>query len=189
MQLRNITLLTSSMIALAQMASAQGFYIDGGYAAISTDIEFEDSDLDESLEFGFDLVGGHVGYGFSPYFGVEFEALIGVQDDTISQSIEDVDIDFTLDLKHVLGAYARGNLPLGEQFTAFGRAGIVTAELEASTNIEGIAAESESEEALAIGLGGEFDFTDQIYVRGDYTRYEFEDDGLDAFMAGIGFRF
>jgi len=189
MQLRNITLLTSSMVALAQVASAQGLYIDGGYSAVSTDIEFDDADLDETFDFGFGLVGGHAGYTFSPYFGVELEALIGVQDDTITQSIDDVDVDLTFDLKQVLGAYARGNLPLGEQFTVFGRAGIVTAEIEGSTNVEGVEAESDSEEAVAIGLGAEFDFTDQIYVRGDFTRYEFEEDGLDAFMASVGFRF
>ena len=191
MQLRNITILMSSIIALAQAASAQGFYVDGGYAAMSTDFEFEDSELDEALdfEFGFGLIGGHAGYAFSPYFGVEVEALIGVQDDTVTQSVDDVDVDLTFDLKHIFGAYARGNLPLGEKFTVFGRAGIVTAELEASTNVAGVAAESDSDEALAIGLGGEFNLSDQIYVRGDFTRYEFEDDGLDAVLASVGFRF
>ena len=193
MQLPKTTLLGTLMVALAPLATAQGFYVDGGYTAVSTDFDIEEEDLDVSYDLDFGLVGGHVGYDFNPYFSIEGEALFGVQDDTKTETFEigdsELDVDYVFDLKHLVGAYARGNLPLGDQFRAFARAGYVTGELELSTNVEGVESESESGEAIALGVGGEFNFTQQIYARGDYTRYEFDDVSLDAFMASVGFRF
>ncbi|MEM9571154.1 MAG: porin family protein [Pseudomonadota bacterium] len=193
MQLPKPTLLGALAFLAAPFATAQTIYVDGGYASASTDFDIEIEDFEESFDLTFGLVGGHIGYDFNPYFSIEGEALIGVQDDTHTVTIEDVeddvDVDFIFDLNHLVGAYARGNLPLGDQFRAFARAGYVTGEIELSTNLEGVESESDSGEAFALGVGGEFNLTEQIYARGDYTRYEFDDASLDAFMASVGFRF
>lgn len=193
MQLPKNTLLGTLAILVAPFASAQGFYVDGGFAVTSLEFDLEFDDFEDTSDLSFGQIGGHVGYEFSPYFGVEGEALFGIQDDTHTVTIDDfedeVDVDFVFEINHIVGAYVRGNLPLGEKFRAFARAGYVTGEIEISTNIEGGESEKGSDEAFAIGLGGEFEFTHQFYARGDYTRYEFDGASLDAFMAGVGLRF
>lgn len=197
MQLQKITLLGTAIIALAPIASAQSWYVDGGYFYAETDEPLSaDSIAFESPDLSFGLAGGHIGYEFSPYFSIEGEVLFGVEDDTLGDTTielleESVDVNLSLDINQVFGAYARGSLPLGEQFSVFGRAGVVTTEFEVSATAEDIATITETEwsEALAVGIGGEFDLTEQIYLRGDYTRYEYEDVGANTLMASLGFRF
>ena len=193
MQLPKTILLGSILLLSAPYVAAQGFYVDGGYATASTDLDTGIDELDDSIDLTFGLVGGHAGYDFTPYFGVEGEVYFGVQDDSHIETFdfggESVDLDLSFDIKHLVGAYARGNLPLGERFRAFARAGYVTSEIEISSGGETVETDSGFDQAYALGLGGEFDFTEQIYARGDYTRYEFDDLGLDTFMASVGFRF
>ena len=189
MQIRNILILGSSILAFLPAAFAQGFYVDGGYATNSLEAE-DDIDLD------FSAINGHAGYDVTPYFGVEGEALIGVQDDsfTVTDVSDDDDTvtetsTFDVSLNSIFGVYAKANLPLGEKFNAFARVGFAVGEIEASIDFDGGSSETFTEEGVAFGVGGTFDFTPQIYARGDYTRYDLDDFESDAFMAGVGFRF
>lgn len=197
MQIRNFWILGSSILALLPAAFAQGFYVDGGYAATSLELEFEDDDAAaESLDLDFGAIGGHAGYDFTPYFGVEGEVIIGVKDKsfiTVGVSDDDESVieteNIDVSLNSIFGVYAKANLPLGEQFNAFARVGYAVGELEASSDLDGSENEKGTEEGVAFGVGATFDFTQQIYARGDYTRYDFGEADTDAFMAGVGFRF
>jgi len=193
MQIRNILILGSSIMALFPAAFAQGFYVDGGYAVASSELDFDEDDDDgESLDSDLGAIGGHAGYDFTPYFSIEGEVLVGVQDETltlqgVSPDVDDVDVDISLN--SIFGVFAKANLPLGEQFNAFARVGYAVADVEGSTDFDGGASASDTAEGVAFGLGATFDFTQQIYVRGDYTRYDFDGAESDAVMAGVGFRF
>jgi outer membrane immunogenic protein len=179
----------------APTAIAQGFYVDGGYANVSVDYEFEEDDFEESFDFDFGAIGGHVGYDFNSYIGVEAEVLVGIADESISVSVEgeveapDVDVDIDVKLKSVYGVFAKGNLPVSEQFSLFARLGYVTGELEASTDVEGVESFTDSDEAIAYGVGATFAFSENFYARGDYKRYDFEGTAADALMIGAGVRF
>jgi len=194
MQIRNILILGSSIAALLPAAVAQGFYVDGGYSAASSELEFvdeEDADSTASFDLNMGAIGGHVGYDFTPYFGVEGEVLIGVQDGSFT--FEDValedDIEFDVGMNSMFGVFAKANLPLGERFNAFARAGYAAGEFEISTDGEDGVSVSDTADGVGYGVGASFDFTQQIYVRGDFTRYDFAGGDIDSAMAGVGFRF
>ena len=196
MILRTLFASTAVFVAGAiPTAFAQGFYADGGYASVSLDYDFEDEDFAESFDFDFGAIGGHVGYDFSPYFGVEGELLIGVKDESLSVTIEgeteDADIDANVDvsLESVYGVFGRAIWPVSEQFTVFGRAGYVSGKIELSTDVEDYETLSDSDEAFAYGVGATFVLSGNVYARGDYTRYDFDGSAADMFMIGAGVRF
>jgi outer membrane immunogenic protein len=192
-----------SLVAIATPASlAQGFYVDGGYSKLSLDLEVEDS-----FAFDFDLaaIGGHFGYDFSPYFAVEAEGLYGLSDDSAgafaldgelvheNDMLDDVtyyEIDLSVELKYLVGAFAKANWPVTEQFTIFGRAGYAGGEIEGTIS-DGTDSETVSDtgKGFAYGLGLSVDLNENVFIRGDYTIYDIEDAETDAFMIGAGIRF
>jgi len=194
MQIRNMLILGASIMTLLPAAFAQGFYVDGGYSVSSSELEFVDEDdADSTAAFDSDTgaIGGHAGYDFTPYFGIEGEVLIGVQDESFTFEgatvADDVEVDVGMD--SIFGVFAKANLPLGERFNAFARVGYAAGEVELSTDVEGGVTLSDTADGVGYGVGASFDFTPQIYVRGDFTRYDFEGADIDAAMAGVGFRF
>ena len=176
----------AAAICVAPSAAAQGFYIDGGYAAFKGDGGGGDEDalLDDETELTLGLLGGHYGYDFSPYVGVEAEILFGVKNDSGSFS----GIDYDLNINALAGAFAKAQLPVGDRFTAFARAGYFGATAEASFPGLDIDSEEETDFDFAIGFGATLALTDKTYVRADLTRYG-DDDGLDGLILGIGHRF
>lgn len=194
MQIRNMLILGSSIMILLPAAFAQGFYVDGGYSVSSSELEFvdeDDVDSTASVDLNMGAIGGHAGYDFTPYFGVEGEVLIGVQDESFTfegVTAED-DIELDIGVNSIFGVFAKANLPLGERFNAFARAGYAAGEFEISTDGEDGFSDSDTADGVGYGVGASFDFTQQIYVRGDITRYDFDGDAIDSAMAGVGFRF
>ena len=169
--------LAASVLALIPAANAQGFYGDVNYAFISSEEEDVDVDLG--------AITGHAGYIFNDYFAVEGELGFGVADESFSESGVTVDVG----LNYVVGVYGVGILPVGDKLNLFARAGFVQAELEASASGGGITfSDSESDEGYALGVGTSFDFTDNVYLRADYTRYVFDEDGVNAIMIGVGYK-
>ncbi|MEQ8405860.1 MAG: porin family protein [Oceanicaulis sp.] len=163
------TLLLASAAALlaASAASAQtadtGFSLGAGYTYLDTD----------GLDFDALTVRG--GYDFNAYFGVEGEALIGLGDEDFG--------GLDASLNYGVGAFAKARYPLSETVTAFARAGYVVAELE----LEGFG--SDDADGFAFGAGGEYAFGANA-IRGEYTRYEFEDDAeADGFSVSYVRRF
>ncbi|MEL6857004.1 MAG: porin family protein [Pseudomonadota bacterium] len=180
------TSVVAAAICVAPSAAAQGFYIDGGYAAFKGDSGGDDEDAlaDDETDLTLGLIGGHYGYDFSPYAGVEAELLFGVKNDSGSVS----GIDYDLNINVLAGAFAKAQLPLGDRFTAFARAGYFGATVEATFPGLDIDSEEETEFDVALGVGATFAFTDKSYLRADLTRYG-DQGGSDGLMLGIGHRF
>ncbi|MEL7042782.1 MAG: porin family protein [Pseudomonadota bacterium] len=181
-------------------AYAQGFYVDGGYALVSTDLDgaFETdvsaAEADIDLDFDFDTIGGHIGYAFSPYLAVEGEFLLGISEksQTLTASAIESEIEATVDfgLNAIYGVYGVGSFPIGDQFSAFLRAGYIYAEAEVDVTIgDERASDTAGEYGIGLGVGGTFSVTEQFYVRGDFTVYDIEETQLDMFMVGVGFAF
>ncbi|MDJ0922136.1 MAG: porin family protein [Henriciella sp.] len=167
-----ITAIMSSPYALAE-----GWYADAGYTHFSADIEGTSGDSD------LDAITGRLGYDLTPNFGVEGEVGFGLDDDDSTVA----DVTTSIGLNYVVGLYGKAQMPLGERASLYARAGIVNAELEA--DVSGIGSTEESETGAGYGVGGTFDVSERLYVRGDYTRYDIEDVESDAFTLAVGMRF
>lgn len=194
--------LISALTIGSNSAFAQGFYVDGGYSSLSTDYEETDS---ISLDLDFDAVGGHVGYEFNRYFGLEAEGLLGLSDETVTVygTADDVysspdliddeeyeELDVELGLNYLVGAFAKANWPIHDNFTAFGRVGYAAGELELNASAEGESfSDSEVGDGFAYGVGLMIDVPYNFFIRGDYTIYNIEDAETDAWMLGAGIRF
>lgn len=159
-------------VAIAGSAVAEPeFNLSGGYTILDGD--------DGSL-------GAITGRGtvfFNQNFGFEGEASFGVQD-------EDVGVG-TLELNNQLAAFGIAKLPVNEQFDVFGRVGYGTSEFEAS--IPGVGSDSADVDGFMFGGGAQYFFTPTFGVRGDYTRFEADEDGFDGgadqFAISAVFRF
>ena len=173
---------TLGLFGLAPSAVAEGFYIDGGYLALTGDIDEEDL---EEIEVTLGLLGGHYGYDYSDYLGVEAELFFGAQNDSGTIS----GVDYELSTTVLAGVYAKAQLPIGDRFKVHARAGYVGATSEVSLPGTGLDNEEETEFDFAYGLGATFDFTDKTYIRADPTRYGSDDGGFDGLFVGIGHRF
>ena len=176
------TALVAAAAAPAGAASAQGFYVDGGYAFIGIDVE------DSGAEFDADIGAliGHGGYDINQFLAVEGELAIGIDDEEVSAG----GFDANLGLNYLVGAYGKASYPLVETVSVYARAGIVNAELEAEVSGPGgSASATESDTGYALGLGADAFLGDHGGIRFDYTRYDIEDLEADAFSIGYKFRF
>ena len=110
---------------------------------------------------GADLGGitGRVGVGFGPHFAIEGEASFGVKDDG------------GLELDNELGIFGVAKLPLTSQFDIFARAGV--SRIETSPGGD--------EDGAAYGVGGQFNFTPNDGIRGDWTRHDYDVGDVDAY--------
>lgn len=122
----------------------------------------------------FDTLTLRGGYDFTEYFGVEGDLLVGLGDENIGGA--DVSLDYGL------GAYAKLQAPLTENFSVFGRIGYVYWDAEASGG--GITL-SDSDDGFAYGVGAEWAFNGPNAVRFDYTRYDF--DGAESDGYGVSY--
>lgn len=148
--------------AMAQGTGSTGWHAGAGYTHY---------DLD-SVELG--GVTGRLGYRFHPNFALEGEATIGVVEDDIAG----VDVE----LDHAYGVYGVGYLPVSDNVELFGRVGY--AEVEASAGPF-----DASEDGIGYGVGAQMRLTDNVGIRGEYTRLEGDDDGADTFGVSAVFGF
>lgn len=178
---RTLTAL-AALSAVSAPAFAQGFYADAGYSFIGIEVD-EDG---ESGDVDLGALTGHIGYNFSEWLAVEAEGAIGIEDEEASFG----GVTASVGLNYLVGAYAKGQIPIGERINLYARAGLVHAEVEAEVTGAGFSgSESDSESGAAFGAGAEFFFTPQFGIRGDFTRYDIEDTEADAITAAAIFRF
>ncbi|MBI5942172.1 MAG: porin family protein [Caulobacterales bacterium] len=147
-----------SVAAIPAVSQAQEVYGTIGYAGVEAD----DANLG--------AIQGRLGYKFNPYVGIEGEAAFGVADDTVSG----VDVE----LKHELGAYVVGFLPVTPKADLFARVGYTSSEFDTSLgSVDG--------DGAAWGVGGQYHFTDKDGVRVDWTRHDY--DAGDANVWSVGY--
>ncbi|MEM0986302.1 MAG: porin family protein [Pseudomonadota bacterium] len=156
---------TAVGVAAAGYATAQPeFYAAVGYTAVDA------SDID-ILNTGVIRAGVNA----IPNIGVEVE---------YSRSLGSTDFfGGDLELDNQAAAYVVGRLPVTEKLEVFGRAGYGVIEL--SAEIGGFSA-SDSVDAFSFGAGAEFDITDNVALRADYTRFEADDSEIDGGINAFG---
>jgi len=148
--------LVSATMASTAMAESE-LYMNGGASNFDTD--------GASLN-AFTARGG---IEFNELLGAEFEASFGLGADD-SNGVD-------AELENQFGGFVVARYPVFDRVDVLGRVGYTTAEIQTSTN--GVSSDVNAD-GFAFGLGGEVMITDQIGVRGDYTRIEADDDQLDG---------
>jgi len=170
---KTILLSTAAAVLMAGAASAQDtkWNLGAGY----TYFDAEGGEID--------VLNIRGGYDFTEYFGIEGELLIGLTDEDVVVN----GVNASVGMDYGLGVFAKGQYPINEQVSLFGRLGYVHHELEAG--VAGLTA-SEEDNGFAYGAGFEWAFSGPNAVRVDYTRYDYEDFGeADTFSIGYVRRF
>jgi outer membrane immunogenic protein len=159
---------------LAPAASAQ-IYGGAGYQLFTADVEGEDATVGGVM--------GRLGYKANPFFGVEGEVAIGIQEDSFDVLGTEVDVS----LENSYGVFAVGWLPIPLVGDLFARIGYADLSVEASAT--GLGSVSDSGSGMAYGAGAQvspFPFTK---LRLEYTRYEPDDGEIDSFGVSALFQF
>ncbi|MBI1338857.1 outer membrane beta-barrel protein [bacterium] len=154
-------------------ASAQtsGVYAGGGYSHF---------DGDNAVVGG---LTGRLGVDFGRYWGLEGEVSFGINDDDVSIGTT----TGTVELDNAFGVFGVGKLPVSDRFDLFGRVGWAQAEVKGS--VAGLTA-SADDNGLAYGVGGNFWLTPVDGLRGEVTRFDFDDNSeLDVWSASYIRRF
>jgi len=194
----SITVLTASLFASAAMAQDNqgaddkaGLYGNIGVTLLSTELDLTQTEVSGQV---FDLgtpspditmLTGRLGYRLNKYFALEGEAGFGLGGDDFAESlpidvlgnIVNVDADIGLDVQNYYIGFARGILPISDQFEVFIRGGYGTASADAdvTASVSGLTASgsaSESVNGFAYGLGGQFNFTKKDGIRLDYSQFD-----------------
>ena len=159
-----------ALLAGATSASAEN-YASIGYSKI----DLEDVDLG--------AVSARVGTNINPWFGVEGELSVGVQDESVTIPAGQPGAGtYSIEMKHSVAVFAVARAPLGEGFTVFARGGYHSSKYDAT--IPGLAG-SGSLDGIAYGVGAQYDFGGVHGIRGDFTRYDVED--LDSDVYSISY--
>jgi len=185
-----------SIALLASNAAAQdsnkGAYANIGVSQLSADIDLSDLNLQgNAVNLGEEtakiiMINGRLGYRFNSYIAIEGDAGFGIGGDSFQRTIPvnfaplgavNVNADADLDVKNYFGIFARGILPVSEQFDIFVRGGYGTAEVEASAlgttdilpGFSASVSESQSTDDFAYGIGAEYHINNRHGIRADFS--------------------
>lgn len=152
----------------AMAADGTGFYVGAGVGSMSVEVdEFSGDDT------GFKVFGG---WDFNQFFGGELEYIDGGTAE---------DLGFEIDVSG-FNASLKGAYPFTEQFSVFGKIGMMFWDADAEGEISG----SESGEDFSWGVGAAYDFTGNFGGRIEYQGFEIEDtDTVDLISASLVYRF
>ncbi|EGF93009.1 ompA family protein [Asticcacaulis biprosthecium C19] len=135
------------------------------------------------IDTSYAVLTARVGTKFNAYFGAEFEAGIGLNEDTVDFGGFDIDTK----LEYAIGAFLTGEMPIDDQLALTGRVGYAKTQIKASA---GGYSESASGDGAAFGVGVKYTSTSGNYVvRGDVSRYQIDDGDVDAVSVTIGRKF
>ena len=178
-----------AIVAVAFAATALPAAADNGFSAEfllgSADQEFTASDSVDSIKLSDNSTsyGLRGVYQFNDYFGVELsfqesgegkESFIDEFDDTIGTEFETQQINVGV----------KGMIPLEGGFSLVGRLGLSAWDFDAAVTDSSIPGEvgklSDSGSDLYYGVGGQYRFSDTLYVGLEYTMLNFDLDLGDA---------
>jgi hypothetical protein len=165
MKLALVTAAAASVLALAAIpaaASAQtnnwsGYYGTLGYTG--TDITDGGADLG--------AVMGRFGWTSHYYLGLEGEASVGVQHDTVGGVRENLNDQFA--------GYVTARVPLAHNFDVFARVGYGQTRIDTTPKGSGGV-----DNSVNYGAGADWYWDNKNGIRGDYTRESFQNGGGDA---------
>ncbi|GAB57732.1 porin family protein [Rheinheimera nanhaiensis] len=146
----------------AVQADTQNFYVGGQYN--KTTLEEKDSGYSVSVDFG--SLSALAGYQFNDYFAVEARLGTGINDKSFSE--DGYKESFGVNLQTMLVAKAR--YQLSSEFSVFALAGYSKTEFEyKETGPSYSFSEKDSLTGLALGIGGEFRFANNVAVNVEYV--------------------
>jgi OOP family OmpA-OmpF porin len=158
-----------------------GFFLGGAIGSASLDEDFDGLIVDSSTT-SIRLVAG---WRFNDYFAFEggYHSF-GDFEDTLDIGGVPTPVSVKAD-GWTLGGIA--SIPVGEQFSLFGRVGAFFWDGDAEVNNISVATPEDSN--LYLGAGADYAFTEKFSLTGDWTRYELEDAASNVFSIGFQFRF
>lgn len=167
--------------AMAQDLSNTQIYGTLGYTHIFSDLENENS-LDDLTDSDADLgaLQGRLGARFGQYFGVEGEAATGIKKAKIGAG----NFSAKAELNHQVALYGVGFLPLSPNADLFARVGYGGQEIKAES--QGISATADAN-SWNFGAGAQYFFDANNGIRGEYTRYNLEDDAGDVDTVSLSY--
>ncbi len=193
-RLTSLTLTFALSVLTATSASAnekEGAYATFGGTILSTELDLSNVDIaDQSIDLGTEeaditMINGRLGYRLNDFFAVEGEIGFGLGGDDFDRVIPvdllgdtvNVDTNVNLDVKNYYIGFARGILPISDQFDVFARIGYgkATAKADIVGSVAGFTASgsaSDNASGFAYGVGGQFNLTAYDGIRADYTRLD-----------------
>ena len=179
--------------AAAPVCAQPYTYADAGGALVMFDGEaLSNPDGDYNAA----TLQGRIGYAFNDFFAVELDLGVGVSDAEATD--EFFGTEDTISIGTFSGIYGRVGFSPIEQVHLFVKGGAVGGDLdiEIVDAFSGtvLASGDGGVNGLGFGAGAQVNLSDTLYLRGDYTRYDLEDDGVfeieaDVFSLGIGLKF
>jgi OOP family OmpA-OmpF porin len=172
-----ITIALSPLTAIAD----SGFFLGGAFGSASLNEDFDGLTVDSSTT-SIRLVAG---WRFNDYFAFEggYHSF-GDFEDTVDIGGIPTDVSVKAD-GWTLGGV--GSIPIGDQFSLFGRVGAFFWDGDAEVNNITVATPEDSN--LFLGAGADYAFTEKFSLTGDWTRYELEDAASSVFSIGFQYRF
>ncbi len=173
----------TTILALAPLTAIAetGFYIGGSIGSASLTDDFGGFDVDADST-SFRLTAG---WQFNDFFSLEGGYHnFGDFDQTFDVGGTPVDVSLKAD-GFTLGG--TGNIPLGEKFALFGRAGAFF--WDGDADINNVSQATPEDTNPYYGAGAKFALSDSFSLVGDWTRYELEDTESDVISLGFTYRF
>ncbi|MCG6659388.1 porin family protein [Halomonas campisalis] len=178
MKIFAVTSISALLLAGAFATTAQAQQPFYPQAYVGGDAMFWSLDPDGASSF--DGVGLRLNGGaqFNEFFAVEGHLGTGGSD--TNQGVK-------AELDYIVGAYAKGIVPVSQEFRIYGLAGVTEVKMTGSA---GGFSGSDRESDFSYGAGAEFDVAPNLSVGADYMRYLDKSDGtFDAASVGVRYRF
>lgn len=177
--IKNKTLSRSLLAVLIGAAAfgAQAAEDTGFYAGAGAGQSFVDETGYDDEDTAFSAFGG---YQFNRYFGLEagYVDFGELEPDAAGRALEASSVYFT----------AVGTLPFTEKFSGYAKAGFQRWDVD--TAIPGLAGTGDDNgNDPTYGVGLQYRFTDAVALRGEYSRFEFEDVDVDLAQVQVRFDF
>lgn len=160
----------AGLLALAPAAQAQqetGFYLGGTIGQSDADVDCEGTATCDAKDTAWRIFGG---YQINRHFAVE----VGYHDLGKVSATFTTPIAGDVSIKSNAWEFlAVGKLPVANQFSLYGKAGLFRGEAKASANVVGLGSGSlkETNIDLTYGFGAQYDFSRQVSIRGEWQRY------------------
>lgn len=162
----------------AQADDKDGVYVNiGGTLVTASDDELGTISSDDSITLT--TVTGRLGYRISENLAIEGEAGFGLGSDTLDLSLitpGGSPAEAEVKMKNYFAGFAKGILPVSEDFDLFARVGYGQADIEATVTVflpGGAVSDTQSEtgDDFLFGGGAQYNFTKNDGIRVDYTRF------------------
>lgn len=189
MKQKLLVALLGTALALPMAVQAQGAYVGVNVGRAEQKLSIDEVGSIKENSTGFKLYGG---VDFTKNFGLELGyAVLGKLEESATDGVDTASFSMKPRAFYVA---ATGTIPLNDQFSFFGKAGLSAnrTKISASFNDQSDS-DTESETSLMFGIGAAYNFTKNLALVAEYENYGkvLKDDGADlkANMLSLGLRY